>query len=51
LVVGELGDFAIQDCFPFLIVIIKHGNIRKRAFPIEEVLVFCYFEVSFYPTI
>jgi len=40
LVVGDLGDFAIQGCFPFLIVIINHGNIRKRAFPTEEVLVF-----------
>jgi len=39
-VVVDLGDFPIQVCFLFLIVIINHGNIRKRAFPTEEVLVF-----------
>ena len=46
--VVDLGDFPIQGCFLFLIVIINHGKIRKRAFPKEEVLVFFYFEVSFY---
>ena len=49
--VVDLGDFPIQGCFLFLIVIINHGKIRKRAFPKEEVLVFFYFEVSFYGSI